>query len=190
MTRGQRTTRVCPRPGTMVRQTMRLARLAGLPGTLLLLAGCATVVRGTHETFHIVSTPAGALAQLSTGESCTTPCAMEIARANPFQVRVAKPGFVTQLAPVRSVTSAAAGIALLSNGIIGGLVGASVDLSSGAMRNLTPNPVRVDLVPVAADPPVPATSPATTAVAPDPVLASSGAAPVQAPAATPTPAAQ
>ena len=126
----------------------RQIRLAGLAGAVLVLAGCATVVRGTHETFRIVSTPAGAVAQLSSGESCVTPCAVEIARANPFEVRIAKPGFVTQRVAVRSAASGAAGIGLLSNAIVGGIVGASVDLSSGAMRNLTPNPVQVRLVEV------------------------------------------
>jgi hypothetical protein len=120
-------------------------RFVGLAGAALALSGCATVIRGTHETFRIASTPDGAVAQLSGGESCVTPCAVEIGRADPFQVRISKAGFVTQTVSVRSVTSGAAGVGLLSNALVGGIVGASVDLSSGAMRSLTPNPLKVRL---------------------------------------------
>ena len=145
---------------------LRAVRSVGLTGALMALAGCATVVRGTHETFHIISSPVGAVAQLSSGESCVTPCAVELPRANAFQVRVAKPGFVTQTVEVRTVGSGAGGIALLSNAVVGGIVGASVDLSSGAMRNLSPNPLKVELTSTPVDPP--AVPPVTTPVASDP----------------------
>ena len=163
------------------RARLRTVRSVSLAGALLGLAGCATVVRGTHETFHIVSTPTGAVAQLSSGESCVTPCAVELPRANAFQVRIAKPGFVTQLVAVRSVGSGMGGVGLLSNAVVGGIVGASVDLSSGAMRNLSPNPLKVELVSAPVVPPL--TPPVLVPAASDPApaaTASNAAPPVTA----------
>lgn len=166
-----------------LRARLRAVRSVGPVSALLALAGCATVVRGTHETFHIVSTPAGATAQLSSGESCVTPCAVELPRANAFQVRVAKPGFVTQTVAVRSVGSGAGGIGLLSNAVVGGIVGASVDLSSGAMRNLSPNPLKVDLASTSVD--SPAATQVTAPVASNPMPSASATTATPAVAATP-----
>lgn len=110
-----------------------------------LAGGCATVMRGVHEPLHIESDPAGATARLSTGDSCITPCDVVLARKVPVQVRVAKAGFDTETVSVRSVGTGAGAAGLLRNAVLGGIVGASVDLSSGAMNSLVPNPVKVRL---------------------------------------------
>lgn len=135
---------------------------AGLMGATLFLAGCATVTRGTHGPFQIISTPSGAVAQLSTGESCVTPCHLDMRRADPFQVRLSKAGYVTQTVSVRSIFNGASTVGLLSNAVVGGIVGASVDMSSGAMQSLTPNPLRVQLLAVTE---APSEAPAAAAAA-------------------------
>jgi hypothetical protein len=126
-----------------------LARRAGaLAVGALTLSGCATAVLGVHEPFQIVSSPAGAHVSLSTGETCVTPCTLELPRSVAFQARVSLPGYVTQVIPVASRTSAGGAVGFLGNGMVGGLIGASVDIDSGAMRSLFPNPLRVRLSPL------------------------------------------
>jgi hypothetical protein len=124
-----------------------LVRRAGVLSVMAItLVGCATVVRGVHETFEIVSFPTGAHVQLSSGETCTTPCKLDLPRAVAFQARVSLPGYVTQVVPVASRNSVGGAIGFVGNGVVGGIVGAGVDAESGAMRSLSPNPLKVQLV--------------------------------------------
>ena len=123
-------------------------RAGALTGGALALAGCATVVLGVHEPFQIVSVPAGAHVQLSTGETCVTPCKLELPRAVAFQARMSLPGYATQVISVASRDTVGGAVGFLGNGMIGGVVGAGVDLDSGAMRSLSPNPLSVRLYPL------------------------------------------
>ena len=125
------------------------ARLAGaLTCVALTLAGCATVVLGVKEPFQIISTPAGAHVQLSGGGTCVTPCELELPRSSAFKVRVSMPGYATQVIPVASREAVSGAVGFLGNGMVGGVVGAGVDMDSGAMRRLSPNPLKVRLVPL------------------------------------------
>ena len=125
-------------------------RAVGLAGGAFVLAGCATVVLGAHEPFQIVSSPTGARVQLSTGESCVTPCTLELPRAVAFQARVSLPGYATQVLPVASRNTVGGAVGFVGNGVVGGIVGAGVDMDSGAMKSLSPNPlnVRLDRLPI------------------------------------------
>jgi hypothetical protein len=131
----------------------RLLSVAALASGLLPLTGCATVTRGTHAPFKIVSVPAGAHVQLSSGESCLTPCTLELPRGNGFQARLSLSGYVTQTLPVTSRGSGGGVIGFLANGAVGGIVGAATDVDSGAMRSLSPNPLVVRLDPIPPAPP-------------------------------------
>jgi hypothetical protein len=123
-------------------------RASALAVGALTLSGCATVVLGVHQPFEIVSAPAGARVSLSTGETCVTPCKLELPRAVAFQARVSLPGYATQVLPVASRFGAGGAVGFLGNAGVGGLIGASEDLESGAMRGLSPNPLRVRLSPL------------------------------------------
>ena len=131
----------------------RLLRAAALAVGGLMLAACATVVLGVHEPFEIISSPAGAHVQLSTGETCVTPCALQLPRAVAFQARVSLPGYATQVIPVASRNTMGGAVGFVGNGMIGGVVGAGVDMDSGAMRSLAPNPLNVRLSPLTAQSP-------------------------------------
>ncbi len=134
---------------TAADRSYRLTWRAGaLALGVLTLAGCATVVLGAHEPFEIVSSPAGAHVSLSSGEACVTPCKLELPRAAAFQARVSLRGYATKVIPVASRTSVGGAVGFLGNGVIGGVVGAGVDVDSGAMRSLSPNPLRVRLYPL------------------------------------------
>lgn len=112
------------------------------------LFGCATAVLGVHESFQIVSSPPAASVQLSTGETCVTPCTLQLPRAVAFKARVSLPGYATQVLPVVPRLGAVGAVGFLGNGMIGGVVGAGEDLESGAMRSLSPNPLKVRLIPL------------------------------------------
>lgn len=109
------------------------------------MGGCATVVRGTHAPYRITSTPDGARVALSSGETCITPCVLDLPRANAFRVRVSKLGYITQTLEVTSKPSGAGAVGLLANGVIGGIAGVGADVDSGALRSLSPNPLVVKL---------------------------------------------
>jgi hypothetical protein len=127
----------------------------------LLLPGCATVTRGTSQKFVILSAPPEAQVMLSTGQSCVTPCTLKLKRKHGFTATFTKAGYEPYSAEVKSKFSGGGAAATAGNVLIGGLIGAAVDGSSGALNNLTPNPLKVKLVaspaaPADTAPPAPA----------------------------------
>jgi hypothetical protein len=156
--------------------------ICGVAVATLLLPACATVTRGSKQQFVIESTPNKAEVALSTGEKCVTPCKLKLKRKNAFVATFNKPGYETLKAEVKSKFSGGGAAAGAGNLLVGGIIGAAVDGSSGALNDLKPNPLRVTLV-ASADPmaatgdPVPAAdaapAPADTA-APAAAAAPSG----------------
>ena len=111
----------------------------------LTLINCATVTRGRSQAWTVTSEPSNAEVRLSSGLSCTTPCTLTVNRRPGFAVTVSKEGYVTQTSNVASQISGGGGTALAGNVILGGLIGAGVDASTGAMNELVPNPLHVVL---------------------------------------------
>jgi len=120
----------------------------GALSAALVLCGCATVTRGTSDQVQMRSAPSGAVATASTGEICTTPCAISVGRKDQFTVRFEKPGYIPQNVQVRTQASGAGEAAMAGNLIVGGLVGLATDASTGATLDHVPNPVSVTLKPV------------------------------------------
>lgn len=116
---------------------------------LTLATGCATVTRGTTEAMIIETDPAGANVVLSTGETCRSPCTLEKKRKDGFDVMIEKAGFETVEVAVISQTANAGAAGMAGNVVLGGLIGMAVDAGSGAMKELSPNPLQVKLVPTA-----------------------------------------
>lgn len=117
------------------------------------LTGCGTVFRGTTETYRVTSDPVGAQAFFSTGEVCTTPCAVEKKRNKPFSVRLEKAGFLPFALEVGDQDREGAGAAGIANLLMfGSILWLSIDGLTGANKELTPNPSQVRLVPLAAPP--------------------------------------
>lgn len=88
----------------------------------LLNQGCMTLFNGTHEDLSIESTPSAALATLSDGQTCTTPCTLKVSRGDPYNVKLSKPGCVEQTTLVQSSASGgtvagAAALSILTLGI-------------------------------------------------------------------------
>ena len=110
----------------------------------LVLGGCATITRGSSQTFVLDSDPTGADVRLSTGQTCITPCTLTLKRKTAFTAVLSKPGYASVNAPVTSKMKGNGITAFAGNIIFGGLIGMGVDLVTGATKSLEPNPLKVD----------------------------------------------
>jgi PEGA domain len=157
-------------------------RFYAMPAALTAVLGltaCATVTRGEHTAWEVNTVPPGASVKTTNGFYCdSTPCSIQMPRRSDFSADIAKPGYKTLKVTVTHRIAAGGGVAFAGNALIGGVIGAGVDLATGAALDLTPNPVTVTLekddgavagggvapaeapVPVAASAPAPAAAPA------------------------------
>ena len=130
-------------------------------------SACATMVRGKSEMLHISTEPSGALVSLSTGQQCTSPCGVEVARRGDIQVTVEKENCVTldvlvgsrmdtvgMLSLIGAPVTALGGLILGAETIGGDLdyvysgimvLSVGLDLSSGAAFSREPNPLTLRL---------------------------------------------
>ncbi len=110
----------------------------------LLASGCSTIVNGTRQTVFVHSEPAGARVSVDGEHRGETPCEITLSRgSSPKDVRVEKDGYdatQTQLGTKMDEW-------VLGNIILGGAIGAIVDLSTGAFYEYSPGGVNVTLVP-------------------------------------------
>ncbi|MCG8440306.1 MAG: hypothetical protein MI723_00715 [Caulobacterales bacterium] len=110
-----------------------------------ILSACATVTRGTNDTWVAETTPPGATVSTSNGYTCTTPCSLKMPRKSQFVAKIAKDGCEPVEATIANKMSGGGGAGMAGNVILGGLIGAAVDAGSGAMLDLAPNPLQVTL---------------------------------------------
>lgn len=123
-----------------------------LAAAALTLPACATVTRGTSQNFTVESTPPGARVSTSTGFECdATPCSFRMPRKPGFTATVSMDGYVTQEIIVESKIGGGGAAGMAGNLLIGGVIGGAVDATSGAMNDLTPNPLVVELLTPAQD---------------------------------------
>jgi hypothetical protein len=126
----------------------RYLTICGLAAVSMMLPACATITRGTSQKYMIESTPEQAEVALSTGQKCVTPCKLKLKRKRGFTATFNKPGYETLEAQVKSKFSGGGAAAGAGNILVGGVIGAVVDGTNGSMNNLTPNPLKVTLVPL------------------------------------------
>ncbi|MFN8681230.1 translation initiation factor 2 [Paracoccus sp. P2] len=92
------------------------------------------------------TTPGGAQVKLSDGQTCgNTPCSFKVPRKSELNVLVTKDRCKPQQIRVTNRVAGGGGAAMAGNVLVGGIIGAGVDASSGAMLELVPNPVNVQL---------------------------------------------
>lgn len=128
-------------------EKMRIVLLLLLTGSTL-ISGCATIVRGSKETFNVTSVPIGASVTTTNGFKCdATPCSFRIARKAKFGVVVTMSGHKTFTAQVSNRISGRGGAGVAGNIVAGGFIGIGVDAISGASLDLQPNPMKVILEP-------------------------------------------
>ncbi len=127
----------------------RKMMLCGLAAVSLMLPACATITRGTSQKFDIDTTPTAANVELSTGQTCVSPCKLKLKRKHGFIVTAKKEGYEPAKAVIDSRVRGGGVAGGVGNVVAGGLIGIAVDASSGAMNDLTPNPLHLTLNPVA-----------------------------------------
>jgi hypothetical protein len=115
--------------------------LAGATG----LGGCASITRGTTEALVIDSVPAGADVSVSNGMRCTSPCTLTAKHKDNLTIDLTKPGFKPMRVSVVSEIAGAGAAGMAGNVLLGGLIGAAIDVGTGATKHLVPNPVNVTL---------------------------------------------
>ena len=69
-------------------------------------------------------------------------------RRSEFVATITREGYETVTVNVTHQVSGQGGAAMAGNVVLGGLIGAAVDASTGAMNDLVPNPVIIELVPL------------------------------------------
>ena len=159
----------------------RSLRLAAACALLSSLTACATITRGQHTAWEVNTNPPRAKVRTSNGYFCdSTPCSLTMPRKSEFTATITKPGYHTLEVRVTTKVSGGGGAGMAGNLLFGGIIGAGVDVTTGAMLDLTPNPLNVSLekeeaapvaAAVAAPPPVQAPTP-TPAAAEAPAPAS------------------
>jgi hypothetical protein len=95
---------------------------------LILLAGCATIIRGTEQDVTVDTVPGGAMVEFSNGQKCTSPCSIAAKRNQDLNVNISKDGCTSQTAFVRPRVSAGSS-----------LLGSLPDYATGAVYNLEPS---------------------------------------------------
>ena len=121
----------------------------------LALSGCATITRGTTDQVQIMSDPSGADARTSLGQTCVTPCTLQMSRKDEFTVTVSKSGFTEESVPVKTQVAGSGAAGFAGNVLLGGIIGMGADAYTGATMEHVPNPVSVTLRPLP-PPPAPA----------------------------------
>lgn len=129
---------------------MMFVRFAALALACASLGACATATRGTKTAWEVQTTPAGARVETSHGMSCaSTPCSIKMPRKSEFTATISKDGYKPATVSVTNKVSTGGGAGMAGNVLLGGIIGAGVDVASGAMLDLTPNPAVVTLEPAA-----------------------------------------
>lgn len=133
---------------TFLQSWLCAAATFGLIGPL---QGCATLARGTTETFVVEAFPTDALITTSFGGSCRqSPCAFPgLSREAEFTVRIERVGYQPQVHTIGHRFAGGAVPNMVSNGLlpVGGTIGILLDSNNGATQQLTPNPLRATLQP-------------------------------------------
>ena len=139
----------------------RAARAALCFAALCSTAACATITRGSTDTWSVQTDPTGAAVRTTNGFACDqTPWSFKMSRKSEFGVDITKTGYKPWHGQVTNKVSGAGGAGMAGNVFLGGLIGAGVDVATGAMMDLVPNPliVKLETAPAAVAPVQPAGS--------------------------------
>lgn len=109
--------------------------------SLWMVAGCATVVHGSHQTIGISSNPAGAGVYINGEFKGETPLKVELPRKQDHMIKVVKEGYDPASA---TLTSKASGW-FLGNLLLGGPIGMLVDAGGGGAYELSQDDVQLNL---------------------------------------------
>ena len=113
---------------------------------MIALSACATASQGTKQKITVSSSPQNAEVITSHGYGCDeTPCTFYVPRNKSFELRVSKPGFSTKLVKIKPILSSVGAAKSLGSIVLGGVVSGGYDVYNGAILELSPNKVSVEL---------------------------------------------
>lgn len=121
-----------------------VAALALVP-VAVVLAGCQTVVNGFTQPIAVTTSPPGALVQIEGLPVQMTPAVVRLPRGTDAVITITKAGYEPQTV---TVTSTLANGSLGQTIASGAVVGAAIDLASGAAYRLTPDKIELTLKPL------------------------------------------
>jgi hypothetical protein len=122
---------------------MRHLSIAAALLSTSLCGGCATILRGTHQTMAFDSIPRGATVEVA-GKDYITPADVDLRRREIYPVTVSKAGYRTIKFDIEPQWD---GVSLVGNMILpGGSVGLVYDSSNGADKNFF-KLARINLIP-------------------------------------------
>ncbi len=126
-----------------------IIRLLAILSMAFLLSACATVTRGTQQAWQAESEPGGARVETSNGFQCpSTPCAIRMPRRSSFVATFTKDGYRTVQVNVTNQVASGGALGMAGNVLVGGIIGAGVDVASGATLEIVPNPAHVVMEPL------------------------------------------
>ena len=113
---------------------------------LMALSACATASQGTKQKITVNSSPKNAEVLTSHGYGCNeTPCSFYVPRNSSFEMRVSKPGFSTQTVKIKTMISSVGTAKSLGSVVLGGVIAGGYDVYKGAVLELSPSSVNVEL---------------------------------------------
>ena len=107
-----------------------------------MLAGCASIVSGTHQEVSVSSAPSGATVKVDNVASATTPATLTLSAKQSHQVLIELPGYKPYEVFLAQKTNGR----IFGNIFFGGLIGIVIDMSDGAAYALTPNKINAELI--------------------------------------------
>lgn len=117
----------------------RFATVVVLAGALV--SGCASIIKGTTQTVSINSNVRGGTVIVNGKQVGTTPYNGPIERKSGTTVTVSKEGYITKTITLTTEIESV----FWGNIIIGGVVGSTTDLATGAMYYYAPATLQIDL---------------------------------------------
>lgn len=123
----------------------RLAAALVVAPVAVLLTGCQTVVNGFTQPIAVTTSPPGALVQVEGFPVQMTPAVVRLPRGTDAVITITKAGYEPQTV---TVTSTLANGSLGQTIASGAVVGAAIDLASGAAYRLTPDKIELTLKPL------------------------------------------
>jgi hypothetical protein len=113
---------------------------------LLGAGGCASMINGRTQWVRLETEPPGAtLVLLPGGRRLTSPADVEVSRDRVRTVQATLEGYE----PARGYLDRKISALIYGNIVVGGFIGMSIDMNTGAAFRLAPDPLRIRMVPLA-----------------------------------------
>ena len=112
----------------------------------IILSACATAYQGTKQKIIVTSNPHNAEVITSHGYGCDeTPCSFFVPRNTSFEMKIAKAGFSTKIVEIKPILSGVGAAQSVGSVVLGGVIAGGYDVYKGAVLELSPNKVNVEL---------------------------------------------